>query len=127
MSNKWEVEYTDEFGAWWADLTEAEQVSIDASVRLLEEKGPRLGFPHSSGIKGSRHAHMRELRIQHEGRPYRLLYAFDPRRCAILLLGGDKTGDARWYDVHVPIADVLYDTHIETLRKEGLINDKKIQ
>ena len=127
MPSKWEVEYTDEFGAWWADLTEAEQVSIDASVRLLEEKGPRLGFPHSSGIKGSRHAHMRELRIQHEGRPYRLLYAFDPRRCAILLLGGDKTGDARWYDVHVPIADVLYDTHIETLRKEGLINDKKIQ
>ena len=127
MSNKWEVEYTDEFGAWWAGLTEAEQVSIDASVRLLEEKGPRLAFPHSSGIKGSRHAHMRELRIQHEGRPYRLLYAFDPRRCAILLLGGDKTGDARWYDVHVPLADRLYDTHIETLRKEGLIDDKKIQ
>ena len=102
-------------------------MSIDASVRLLEEKGPRLGFPHSSGIEGSRHAHMRELRIQHEGRPYRLLYAFDPRRCAILLLGGDKTGDARWYDVHVPLADRLYDTHIETLRKEGLIDDKKIQ
>lgn len=65
---------------------------------------------------------MRELRVQHEGRPYRILYAFDPRRCAILLLGGDKTGDDRWYDVHVPIADKLYDTHIETLRKEGQIN-----
>lgn len=65
---------------------------------------------------------MRELRVQHEGRPYRILYAFDPRRSAILLLGGDKTGDDRWYDVHVPIADKLYDTHIETLRKEGQIN-----
>jgi len=64
---------------------------------------------------------MRELRVQHEGRPYRILYAFDPRRCAILLLGGDKTGDNRWYDVHVPKADRLYDTHIETLEKEGLI------
>ncbi|MEW6414242.1 MAG: type II toxin-antitoxin system RelE/ParE family toxin [Pseudomonadota bacterium] len=122
MSSKWEVEYTDELGEWWGLLTEAEQESIDASVRLLEEKGPNLGFPHTSGIEGSRHTHMRELRVQHEGRPYRVLYAFDPRRCAILLVGGDKTGDDRWYDVHVPIADKLYDTHLATLRKEGLID-----
>ena len=122
MASKWDVEYTDELGAWWADLTEAEQESVDASVRLLEAMGPNLGFPHSSGIKGSKHTHMRELRVQHEGRPYRILYAFDPRRSAILLLGGDKTGDDRWYDVHVPIADKLYDAHIEMLRKEGQIN-----
>ncbi|GAB3070987.1 hypothetical protein GCM10027287_00580 [Bordetella muralis] len=51
-----------------------------------------------------------------------MLYAFDPRRCAIRLLGRDKTGDDRWYDTHVPIADKLYDMHIETLRKEGQIN-----
>lgn len=122
MSGKWEVEYTDELGEWWTDLTEAEQESIDASVRLLEEKGPNLGFPHTSGIERSRHSHMRELRVQHEGRPYRILYAFDPRRSAILLLGGDKTGNDRWYEVHVPIADKLYDTHIEILGKEGQIN-----
>lgn len=122
MPVKWEVEYTDELGDWWASLTVAEQESIDASVRLLEEKGPGLGFPHSSGIKGSRHPHMRELRIQHEGRPYRILYAFDPRRCAILLLGGDKTGNDRWYLSQVPLADRLYDTHIAILRKEGQIN-----
>lgn len=91
-------------------------------MRLLEEKGPNLGFPHTSGIERSRHTHMRELRVQHEGRPYRVLYAFDPRRCAILLIGGDKTGNDRWYDVQVPIADRLYDTHIEALRKEGLTN-----
>ncbi len=120
--NKWEVEYTDELGEWWGALSETEQESIDASVRLLEEKGPNLGFPHTSGIEGSRHAHMRELRVQHEGRPYRVLYAFDPRRCAILLIGGDKTGDDRWYDVHVPTADRLYDTHLATLREEGLVD-----
>jgi hypothetical protein len=114
----WEVEYTDELGTWWQDLTEAEQESIDASVRLLEQKGPHLGHPHTSGINASRHAHMRELRVQHQGRPYRILYAFDPRRCAILLIGGDKTGDGRWYEVHIPMADRLYDTHIELLRKE---------
>ena len=104
---------------WWEETTEAEQESIAASVGLLEAKGPQLGFPHSSGINGSRHDHMRELRIQHEGRPYRILYAFDPRRSAILLIGGDKTGDKRWYDVHVPIADRLYDAHLEALKKEG--------
>lgn len=64
---------------------------------------------------------MRELRIQHMGRPYRVLYAFDPRRSAILLIGGDKTGDDRWYDVHIPIADQLYKVYLEELTKEGLI------
>lgn len=122
MSSKWVVEYTDELGAWWEDLTEDEQESIDASVRLLEDLGPNLGFPHCSGINGSKHPHMRELRVQHAGRPYRILYAFDPRRAAIMLLGGDKTGDKRWYEVQVPKADQLYDTHIETLIKEGLID-----
>ena len=84
-------------------------------VELLEIKGPQLPFPHSSGITGSKHSHMRELRIQHAGRPYRVLYAFDPRRMAMLLLGGDKTGNDRWYDENVPVADRLYDEHIETL------------
>ena len=65
---------------------------------------------------------MKELIIQHAGDPYRVLYAFDPRRCAILLIGGDKTGDDRWYERFVPLADRLYDEHIATLKKEGLIN-----
>lgn len=115
----WDVEFTDELGEWWNDLTEEEQISIDASVRLLQERGPNLGHPHTSGIEGSRHSHMRELRIQHAGRPYRVLYAFDPRRSAILLIGGDKTGKDRWYEENVPYADKLYDTHLNELRKEG--------
>ena len=123
----WDIEYTDEFGRWWGTLSEAEQESLAASVQLLEARGPNLGFPHSSGINGSRHSHMRELRTQHQGRPYRTLYAFDPRRCAILLLGGDKTGDERWYDVQVPVADRLYDDHLQQLLKEGLIHGQEIR
>lgn len=115
----WNVEYTDEFGEWWHSLTESEQESLAASVRLLEDRGPALGYPHSSAINGSRHGHMRELRTQHNGLPYRTLYAFDPRRMAILLIGGDKTGDGRWYEVHVPIADRLYDEHLVQLHREG--------
>lgn len=64
---------------------------------------------------------MRELRVQHQGRPYRVLYGFDPRRVAILLLGGDKTGDDRWYEEFVPVADRLYDAHSASLKREGLI------
>jgi hypothetical protein len=115
----WDVEYTDEFGNWWELLGEAEQESVAAVVGLLEERGTSLGFPHSSGINGSRHGHMRELRIQHEGKPFRVLYAFDPRRTAILLIGGDKTGNSRWYKEFVPVADALYDQHLEELYQEG--------
>jgi hypothetical protein len=116
----WDVEYTDEFGAWWEALGDEEQASVAAVVGLLEDQGPHLGFPHTSGIASSRHRHMRELRIQHQGRPLRVLYAFDPRRIAILLLGGDKTGKDRWYEDFVPEADRLYDAHIASLRREEL-------
>lgn len=116
----WEIEYTDEFGTWWATLTEAEQESITASVTLLEARGPHLGYPHSSGVTTSRHSRMRELRVQHEGRPYRVLYAFDPRRVGLLLIGGDKTGIDRWYEQFVPTADALYDEHLAALKREGL-------
>lgn len=122
----WDVEYTDEFGTWWAGLTASEQTSIRASVGLLEDLGPALSFPHSSGIHGSRVAHLRELRVQHRGRPYRVLYAFDPRRIAILLLGGHKTGDNRWYRTFVPLAERLYDEHLAALISEGLIDGKKV-
>lgn len=81
------VEYTDEFGRWWATLDEDQQEDIAAHVALLEERDVRLGHPHSSAINGSRHGHMRELRIQSGGRPLRAFYAFDPRRMAILLIG----------------------------------------
>jgi hypothetical protein len=116
------VEYTDEFEQWWSSLGEDEQVSVAASVELLEKFGPALRFPHSSAIAQSRHGHMRELRIQHRGEPYRVLYAFDPRRTAMLLLGGSKAGDERWYEMYVPKADAIYDEHLAQLRKEGLID-----
>lgn len=115
----WEVEFSDEFGHWWEGLNAAEQKSVDFTVSLLQQQaGPTLRMPHSSGIAMSRHAHMRELRIQHEGRPYRVLYAFDPRRTSILLIGGDKTGNSRWYEEHVPRADAIYDQHLRELENE---------
>ena len=117
----WNVEFTDEFEVWWNSLAEVEQNAVARMVRLLEERGPSLGWPQSSGIAISRHPHMRELRAQCRGRPIRMLYAFDPRRYAILLIGGRKKEADRWYERFVPIADDLYDVHLETLKREGLL------
>lgn len=111
-------EYTDEFGQWWESLNEEEQVDVAAIVGLLEAKGPALSYPYSSEIKGSKYGQMRELRIQHKGRSYRVLYAFDPRRTAILLVGGQKAGDDKWYDKMIPMADKLFTDHLKTLKSE---------
>ena len=96
---------------WFRRFTEA--------ALILINRGPALAFPYSSGIRQSRHNHMRELRVQHQGKPYRVLYAIDPRRTAILLIGGKKGGGKQWYKRFVPMADALYDEHLETLRREG--------
>ena len=119
---EWPVEYTDEFETWWESLTEAEQEDVAAKVILLQRLGPALPRPHSDAVRSSRYANMKELRIQHAGRPYRVLYAFDPRRCAILLIGGDKTGNDRWYETFVPLAERLYAEHIASLKGEGFID-----
>ena len=117
----WIVEVTDEFSVWFLALGASVQDDVDRVVGLLEEKGPNLPFPFSSGIEGARHSHLRELRIQSGGEPYRVFYAFDPRRTGILLIGGCKTGADRFYEQMVPLADDLYDIYLAELRKEGLL------
>jgi hypothetical protein len=116
----WEVEYTDQFGEWWEGLSAEQQKQVAASVRLLAERGPGLGRPAVDTVTASRHSNMKELRIG----TVRVLFTFDPRRAAILLIAGDKRG--RWqefYERMVPVADDLYDEHVEELRKEGLLPD----
>jgi hypothetical protein len=114
----WEVEFTDDFGLWWDSLTADEQESVDFGVRLLEERGPWLKRPHADTVRGSKYPNMKELRCQHEGRPYRVLFAFDPRRVGVLLIGGDKTGNSRWYEEYIPRADAIYERHLAELQDE---------
>lgn len=113
----WEVEYTDEFGDWWATLQEGEQDAIERCVICVEEAGPMLKEPYSKRIESSRHhPNMKELRASAHGHRLRVFYAFDRRRTAILLIGGDKTGE--WEDFYtemIPVADDLYDAHLESL------------
>ena len=108
-----EIIVTDEFKTWFEGLNESEQEAIGRVVGLLQERGATLDFPFSSGIKGSIYAAMRELRIQQGGDPYRVLYAFDPIRQAVLLVGGVKTGKGnRWYDDAIRIADRLFGEYL---------------
>jgi hypothetical protein len=111
----WEVEFAEQFGDWWDTLSTEEQESVAVGVGLLEQVGPSPSRPHVHTLKGSRFPNMKELRVQHDGRPLRILYAFDPRRAALLLLGGDKTGDKRWYDKSIPVADAIYGEHLKSL------------
>src|ERR1700683_5596769 len=112
----WEVEVSDEFRDWYEDLSLEEQDSVIYSVDVLRYGGPDVGRPHVDSVKGSRHSNMKELRVQHRGHPFRILFAFDPRRMSYLILAGDKTGDPRWYETSVPRADAIYDRHLLEIR-----------
>jgi hypothetical protein len=119
----WSVEVTDEFAAWYDTLTEEQQDALAARVELLEQYGPNLKRPTVGEILTSRYApRMKELRVSEEGQ-LRVLFAFDSRRTAILLLGGDKTGRwEEWYRTAIPEADRLFEQYLEELRAEGLID-----
>lgn len=114
----WNVEFTDEFEDWWNALSEDEQVEISAKVDLLQEHGPTLPRPHADVIVSSRHSNMKELRGKVDEKRLRVLYAFDPIRTALLLIGGDKTGDSKWYEKFVPVADDLFDRHLKEVERK---------
>lgn len=102
-----EVIVTYNFKEWYLDLEESDADAVTRVVELLEEKGTALSFPYTSAITGSRYP-LRELRVQSGGKPLRVFYAFDPIRQAVLLLGGDKTGDKRFYARLVPQVEAIW-------------------
>jgi hypothetical protein len=113
-----EVEYTDEFKAWWDRRPPADQRAVERIVDMLGVKGVGLRYPRSSDVLGSRHGHMRELRVGTHP-PIRIFYAFDPRRTAILLLGEHKRHPERFYRDHVARADAIYDEHLQEIQREA--------
>lgn len=113
----WLVEVTNEFEAWYAGLAEADREAANAAVDALEQRGPGLGRPLVGEIVGSRHGRLKELRIG----TLRILFRFDHRRTAILLMGGDKRSRWKtWSRTAIPLADDLYDAYLTELREEGL-------
>jgi hypothetical protein len=117
-SRGWIVELTPEAEAWYMALGDRDANRIAAAFDELERHGPALARPFVDSIKGSRHHNMKELRSI--GGHLRALFAFDPRRRAVVLLGGDKSGDWEgWYRRNIRVADKIYDRHLRSLGKEG--------
>lgn len=104
----WTVEFDDEFSGWFESLDGGLQDELYAKLKLLAEFGPSLRRPNVGNIHGSRYQNLKELIVQYKGDPWRVLFAFDPRRTAVLLVGGNKRGDDRWYEKNIPIADSRY-------------------
>lgn len=111
----WAVQSVTEFERWFLALESGVRVEIAAKISLLHQVGPTLGRPHADTLKGSAYSNMKELRIQVGGDPWRVFFAFDPKRSAILLVGGNKGGDGRFYEINLPIADQRYRDHLATL------------
>lgn len=103
---------TDEFRVWYIELDDDKAEDVTASVDYLAVEGLRLGYPRSSAITGTSFA-LRELRIQSKGHPIRVFYAFDPVRNAVLIIGGDKTGDNRFYERLVPLAKRIWKEYLD--------------
>ena len=113
-----EVIATDEFLDWYESLSIKDIEAVLYSVELLAVQGTRLGFPHSSALQGTKYP-FRELRVQSHGRPLRVIYAFDVVRDAVLIIGGDKTGDKRFYERLVPRAEKIWEQYVREMTEKG--------
>lgn len=109
----WEIVFHRDFEVWFFEQSEELQNSIAMVLDVLEEQGTNLGRPYVDTLKMSRLPNLKELRVQHKGDPYRILFVFDPKRQAVLLVAGSKRGDSRWYEKNIPIAEKRYAQYLE--------------
>lgn len=112
------INFSPEFRTWWNAQERDLKASILLPMRLLEEHGHQLSRPYADTLEGSNLRNLKELRVQHKGEPYRILYAFDPKREALLLIGGNKAGDKQWYKRMIPVAEKIFAAHLAALDKE---------
>jgi hypothetical protein len=116
----WKVVFHAAFDVEFDELSESVQDELLAHAKLLEEFGPKLGRPHADTLNGSAHANMKELRFGADGGVWRVAFAFDPKRQAILLICGDKSGgnEKRFYRKLIRKADERFNDHLERLKEE---------
>jgi len=114
---EWHVRLDEEFEEWLNGLDAELRNDILAHAALLKERGPNLGRPYVDTVEDSEFTNMKELRVQFRRDPWRILFAFDPNQAAILLVGGNKRGDKRWYKKHISIADERFRRHLKSLEE----------
>ena len=112
MADAVQIEVTNTYKDWYLNLEKKQAAAVDRKVKMLQLLGVALPFPHSSDIKDAKYP-FRELRVNNP--PIRVLYAFDPERKAVLIIGGDKTGDDRFYERIIPLAERLWEEYLATL------------
>jgi hypothetical protein len=116
----WEIEGTNQFREWFFSLGDEDDQAVTEAINALAIEGPALGRPFVDTLAGSRIPNLKELRPKRND--IRILFVFDPRRTAILLLGGSKTNDWQgWYRRNIPEAEQLYDAYLRELREEDLL------
>jgi hypothetical protein len=117
---KWPVSFHDDFAPEFDDRAEDVQDEMLAHAKLLEQFGPQLGRPRVDTLNGSRHANMKELRFEAADGVWRVTFAFDPKRQAVLLVAGDKSGgsEKRFYRQLIAKADERFDDHLSRLKKD---------
>ena len=115
---KWTVVFCDEFVEEFMALDSGLRMELAAHLRVLETFGPHLGRPVADTLKGSKFANMKELRFTWQRSPYRYFFAFDPERRAVVLVGGSKAGDRRFYDVLIPVADARFARYLKNCRPQ---------
>jgi hypothetical protein len=122
----WTIEYADEFESEFDALDEDVQDELRAQAKLLEHVGPSLGRPRVDTLKGARHSNLKELRFDVAGGVWRVAFAFDPRRRAILLVAGNKSGtsEKRFYRQLIETADERFDAHLERLKQATAVRGK---
>ncbi len=112
----WDVITTDRFDEWFDSMDDNDRANIIAGMLLLEAKGSALSRPYADTVEGSKFSNMKELRIQSKGKPLRAFFAFDPKRKAVLLCAGNKSGnEKRFYKRMIPLADKEYQNHLESM------------
>lgn len=114
---KWKVLFTECFETWLLNQDTEMRRSVLASIGRLQLAGPNLARPYADTVKNSKYAKMKELRIQHKGKPIRAFFAFDPLRQAIVLCAGDKSNDKQFYKNMISLADAEFETYLNNLEK----------
>lgn len=112
----WKIVTVEYFDDWFLSLEAAEQQDVLTAIFVLEQFGPTLGRPYVDSLKGTdKVKNLKELRVRHKGKPYRLFFAFDPLRQAVMLCGGDKTGNKQFYETMIPIAEREFLNYLQEL------------
>lgn len=117
---EWKIIISEEYESWFNKLPQKHKFAIATDLEVLKNIGPTLGRPYADQIKGSKFSNLKELRTKVPGHVYRSLFAFDPKRHAVILSGGDKKGknQEKFYKRLIAQAEIVFETYLKTIQQK---------